>query len=51
MGLGACVQLAGRRGVVIVDLRPEHQYVVIRWDDTGEESDVVEVSEVSPVSA
>ena len=46
----ARVQNAGRLGVVSMDLRPEHPYVKIRWDDTGEESGVIKVSDVSPAS-
>ena len=50
MRKGGHVEIAGRRGVVCWDGRPEHEYIMVRWDDTGEESEVIEVSEVSPVS-
>ena len=40
-GLNDAVQVDGRTGTISLDLRPEHNYVKVRWADTQIESEVV----------
>merc|ERR1712232_669917 len=43
---GDLVEVQGRIGTVRADLRPTHDFAVLVWADTGEQSDVIFVGEI-----
>jgi hypothetical protein len=47
---GDSVSVAGRQGIVSMDLRPDHNFVKVRWSDDGTESDIIETDRVKPLS-
>ena len=38
---GSIIEVEGRAAIVEWDGRPEHHYVSVIWDDTGEKSDII----------
>lgn len=44
--VGDKVSVNNREGTVACDLRPEHDFVTVKWDDDGMESDVIRLDDV-----